>query len=158
MQYMTYKEKLQSENWRIKRFEILKQDNFTCKNCSKLGYTKYLELNSITIKGQKKHFEKPLIIPNEDSLELNVHHICYRRGKEPWEYKNEELVTLCPECHKKTHEDEVIPIINEYGNIIVNTVKCDRCNGYGFIPKYYHIQSGICFKCWGEGIELNSLI
>lgn len=28
---------------------------------------------------------------------------------------------------------------------------CDRCNGRGDIPKYNHVQDGICFKCEGDG-------
>jgi DnaJ-class molecular chaperone len=31
---------------------------------------------------------------------------------------------------------------------------CSRCDGSGYIPKYQHIQNGICFKCWGTGSQL----
>jgi len=30
---------------------------------------------------------------------LEVHHVCYVRGKEPWEYPDELLKCLCPVCH-----------------------------------------------------------
>jgi hypothetical protein len=32
-----------------------------------------------------------------------------------------------------------------------NHEPCDRCVGYGHIPKYNHIESGRCFKCDGKG-------
>jgi hypothetical protein len=31
---------------------------------------------------------------------------------------------------------------------------CQRCGGNGYIPEYQHIQNGICFLCWGEGINI----
>ena len=34
---------------------------------------------------------------------LNVHHSAYIYGREPWEYDNKYLVTLCHECHAKLH-------------------------------------------------------
>lgn len=55
----------------------MQRDNFTCQDCGK-------GLN--------------------DGIVLNVHHIRYRTGLLPWEYNDYELVTLCEECHCKTHE------------------------------------------------------
>jgi hypothetical protein len=34
--------------------------------------------------------------------ELHVHHIKYS-GKNPWDAKNEDLITLCDECHTQSH-------------------------------------------------------
>jgi hypothetical protein len=31
---------------------------------------------------------------------------------------------------------------------------CVRCGGSGYMP-YPHIQSGICFRCWGRGVDPN---
>lgn len=36
---------------------------------------------------------------------LNVHHLHYKRGAAPWEYDDNELVTLCESCHKKEHDE-----------------------------------------------------
>ena len=36
--------------------------------------------------------------------ELNVHHIQYIAGRKPWEYDDEDLITLCEKCHKKRHK------------------------------------------------------
>lgn len=33
---------------------------------------------------------------------LHVHHLCYK--KKPWSVKNNHLVTLCKDCHKKETE------------------------------------------------------
>jgi 5-methylcytosine-specific restriction endonuclease McrA len=154
---MTYKEKLQTDDWKIRRIWIIQKDKYTCQTCGKLGSDNFLLLPGIMEGDTLKPFNEPIIVADEESLELNVHHVCYRKGLEPWEYPDEELITLCPECHKKIHEEQDIPIFNETGKIISNTTKCDRCGGYGYIPQYSHIQSGICFKCWGEGIILDVL-
>jgi hypothetical protein len=29
-------------------------------------------------------------------------------------------------------------------------IKCDRCNGSGYIPRFNHVEHGICFKCRGN--------
>lgn len=34
---------------------------------------------------------------------LNVHHKSYMDGREPWEYEDEDLVTLCESCHSQIH-------------------------------------------------------
>jgi len=39
----------------------------------------------------------------DDKSTLHVHHKKYIYGRKPWEYKNEALVTLCENCHKKEH-------------------------------------------------------
>lgn len=35
---------------------------------------------------------------------LNVHHLVYENGKLAWEYPNENLITLCEQCHAKEHK------------------------------------------------------
>lgn len=36
---------------------------------------------------------------------LNVHHRYYEKNKEPWEYDDDVLVTLCESCHEKTTQE-----------------------------------------------------
>ena len=36
--------------------------------------------------------------------DLQVHHLRYFNGRKPWEYSNEDLVTLCGKCHSLAHE------------------------------------------------------
>ncbi len=33
---------------------------------------------------------------------LQVHHLRYHRGRDPWEYENEDLIALCDPCHDVT--------------------------------------------------------
>lgn len=40
---------------------------------------------------------------------LEVHHSFYDKSKEPWEYPNDSLITLCTECHKRIHKECEIP-------------------------------------------------
>lgn len=80
---------------------------------------------------------------------LNVHHKFYQKGKKPWKYDDDALVTLCGACHQKTHEEETIYLHNENGKKIILT-PCDRCDGTGVKPEYHYVENGICFKCRGS--------
>lgn len=71
---MDYKEKLQDERWKSRRREIVYRDKHRCKICG------------------------------SDSTLLNVHHLYYTKGAEPWEYPDGALVTLCPRCHDWVHK------------------------------------------------------
>lgn len=67
----TYSEKLKDPRWQRRRLEILNRDEFTCQKC-----------------GDKENT-------------LHVHHRWYKFGKEPWEYPDEILITLCHNCHEE---------------------------------------------------------
>ena len=71
---MNYKEKFLNPKWQKKRLEILSRDKFTCQIC---GST-------------------------EDTL--HIHHKLYEYGKEPWQYDNDLLITLCAGCHELEKE------------------------------------------------------
>jgi 5-methylcytosine-specific restriction endonuclease McrA len=61
--------------WQKKRLEIMQRDEFVCTSCGSGDNT------------------------------LNVHHLTpYKKGAKPWEYENDELVTICEECHKYISE------------------------------------------------------
>ena len=47
---------------------------------------------------------------------LNVHHIKYRKGAMPWEYSDDELVTLCEGCHSEIHRDN-LDLVKQDDNI-----------------------------------------
>jgi hypothetical protein len=69
----SYSEKLQHPKWQKKRLEILDRDGFKCQLCM-----------------------------NENE-QLVVHHKKYVKGKEPWDYDADHLITLCKSCHDKHH-------------------------------------------------------
>lgn len=64
-----YSSKLRDPRWQRKRLEVLEAVGWACQNCG------------------------------EESKELQVHHMLYKRGKNPWEYNPCELVVLCENCH-----------------------------------------------------------
>lgn len=66
---MTYREKLLDPRWQKKRLFVLERDNWTCQACQSTTKT------------------------------LNVHHKFYEGYKDPWDYDDNVLVTLCQECH-----------------------------------------------------------
>lgn len=64
-----YAKKFKDPRWQKKRLRILERDGFRCKLCG------------------------------DDESTLHVHHRYYIAGKDPWEYEDEALVTLCESCH-----------------------------------------------------------
>lgn len=61
--------------WQKKRLKIMERDEFACVSCNSKDNT------------------------------LNVHHnVPYRKNTKPWEYEDDELVTLCEECHREITE------------------------------------------------------
>jgi len=75
----TYSEKLRDPRWQKKRLEILNRDEWECRRCL------------------------------DKETTLHVHHVYYEDGKEPWEYPDKALVTLCATCHES--ETECLPIM-----------------------------------------------
>lgn len=65
----TYAQKLKDPRWQKRRLEILQRDHYTCREC----------------KAQHKT--------------LHVHHCSYAPQLEPWEYSDNDLITLCEDCH-----------------------------------------------------------
>lgn len=64
-----YNEKLRDPRWQQKRLKVLERDGWKCKAC-----------------GSK-------------TIELHVHHINYVWGGDPWDASDDDLVSLCSECH-----------------------------------------------------------
>jgi 5-methylcytosine-specific restriction endonuclease McrA len=71
--YIPYAEKLKSPAWQEKRLAILNRDKFTCFYCDDKNST------------------------------LHVHHLKYEQGRDPWDYPDTNLVTLCETCHSLEH-------------------------------------------------------
>lgn len=76
---MTYAEQLQDVRWLVKRNEILERDDYCCQDC---------------LRGKDRL--SPFI-------KLHVHHRQYINGLMAWEYPNDQLITLCEECHALFH-------------------------------------------------------
>lgn len=45
---------------------------------------------------------------------LNVHHVAYKKGMLAWDYPNENLVTLCKNCHENEHGIVVYPQVGRF--------------------------------------------
>lgn len=60
--------------WQKKRLKIMERDSFTCRLCDSKTET------------------------------LNVHHKEYLRGRDPWDYEERLLITLCEGCHARVED------------------------------------------------------
>jgi len=87
----SYLEKYKDPRWQKKRLEILERDKWSCKRCTRLD------------------------------APLHVHHRIYISGKDPWDYENNLLVTLCEDCHeyetetRKAYENDLLKVLREVG-------------------------------------------
>lgn len=110
-----YSKLLNTNAWKNKRMIILTRDGFKCTKCEK-----------------------------SDCI-LHVHHKIYIAGRNPWEYNNKHLITLCKECHDEIHRTKKIKrYVKEPSkpkkkkkNIIINSTK----KRYGFSNRDNIIQS-----------------
>jgi len=66
-----YIELLKDPRWQKKRLHIFELDGFRCRHCCSPEKT------------------------------LHVHHLYYEKGKMPWEYPDDALVTYCEDCHER---------------------------------------------------------
>ena len=98
---MKYKDKLKHPKWQRKRLETFQRDEWSCQNCG------------------------------ETELTLHVHHKHYERGKNPWEYNIDDLVTLCDRCHIEKHLFAESAIENL--DTFIDTLSVD-------IAKYYELK------------------
>lgn len=115
---------------------------------------------SIVVNITYKNFVGSFYFIPKEIKGLNVHHKYYIKGKAPWEYEDDALVTLCEECHRETHRTTRIPIYRNYNATKIEcgtAIPCSRCNGSGYLPQYQHVEDGICFQCWGEGVVIDDL-
>lgn len=97
----TYVEKLQNPKWQQKRLFIFQRDNWTCQHCGCA------------------------------TMQLEVHHVEYFEGKEPWEYPDCMLTTLCHKCHevekeRPKHETYLIQSLKSNG-FVANDILAFSC-------------------------------
>jgi hypothetical protein len=90
------------------------------------------------------------------SIDLNIHHKLYIKGKKPWEYDDDALITYCKECHENTHLHNEIYVYSQSGDKLYKTEICPRCGGGGFLDHFDYCQGGLCFQCFGEGVILGA--
>ena len=72
----SYSDLLKDPRWQKKRLEILERDEYKCRSC----------------KAKDESYD-------QIGKYLNVHHVVYHAGLNPWEYEEEDLITLCDDCH-----------------------------------------------------------
>lgn len=82
----TYGASLLDERWKIKRREIIQRDNHQCLNCK--------SSENLQVHHRQYHFQ-----------------IKFRKYKDPWDYPNVLLITLCKACHQRGHQLYKVPSI-----------------------------------------------
>ena len=102
-----YQEKLQNPKWQRKRLSVFERDNHTCQLCKDTETT------------------------------LQVHHLFYAKGYEPWDYKDEDLITYCKHCHalvefikqaKAIHQIREVFKYSHHGKIMIFCIVSDIQN------------------------------
>lgn len=70
----TYSDKLLDGRWEDFRASYISRHGTTCQSCKRSNIT------------------------------AQVHHVVYEKGREPWEYDDQELMVLCRGCHQQWHK------------------------------------------------------
>lgn len=79
----TYAEKLKDPRWQKFRLKIFERDYWQCMRC------------------------------DCETKELHAHHLNYVGNRNPWNYEEHTIVTLCSDCHKEAHGDNAEIIYKE---------------------------------------------
>lgn len=75
---LDYAQKLKDPRWQQLRLKIFERDGWSCVSCSDTKST------------------------------LNAHHTYYASpedNREPWDYEEESIISLCEDCHRNEHEN-----------------------------------------------------
>jgi hypothetical protein len=101
-----------------------------------------------------------LVIPR-----LNVHHKIYYKNRNLWDYQDDELVTLCEDCHHYIHslKDIGIPIVEEDSNGNSILVGRTQSKDYKHILDHTDLSTFKPFalvkeNLWGDGLKGQELI
>ena len=152
-----YGELLLTKEWCIKRNEIIKRDGRRCQKCQK-EETIFLERGLHAKLKWSNEWDpiqglipEPILEKADEQIVLHVHHTLYILDKLPWEYKDDDLITLCHSCHDELHRSgKAVPVYSTTGDLLAQISPCVRCNGSGYLNQYSHVQGGICFNCRGR--------
>ncbi len=166
-----YSELLLTKEWNNKRDIIINRDKYKCTICNKeatvdLDFTNFCwitrhiyEYTKINENGNEEiaSFEYDTFENSDKRYFLHVHHKYYILSKNPWDYPEEALVTLCNWCHWKFHEENIVPVYETEGLYNeLDLTPCLRCSGAGMFPEFTHVQNGFCFRC--KGLKYEELI
>lgn len=161
-EYIFYIQYLTTDEWQSKRNQIIERDGHLCSNCKKTATfyiknfgspTKYHLWNVSEIDNKILPLtsnENSKLIHADKAYHLEVHHNRYILNRLPWDYKNDDLTTLCNHCHTDFHNNNKVPVFSEDELVELEYEACNKCNGTGYIPQYSHVQGGVCFQCMGD--------
>ena len=85
----SYREKLKSVEWQKKRLNVLSEARWRCRECG---------------------IEKE---------QLQVHHVLYLPGRDPWDYPDHLLLCLCDRCHVERQHIE-LKVFSNVAEILEN--------------------------------------
>lgn len=83
-----YQRKLRDPRWQKKRLELLAKADWKCQEP---GCRRWIF----------QHTEHVHIPPDVEAPSLEIHHLYYEWGRDPWEYPDDAFLVLCDECHEE---------------------------------------------------------
>lgn len=128
-----------TQEWLQLRSYIIKRDNYSCQNCGTFNpaegwvSVKNDQLNDLELHNYDSNTCQYHISSHRTGITLSidygwgiwlvtpilqVHHKKYIQERMPWEYAEEDLITLCNECHNIYHSESLIPIYDKLLNLI----------------------------------------
>ena len=148
---ISFADMLQTQEWIDKRKKIIMRDKNKCRNCGVFPTDTEEDIFG--------NFQFHFWFINDDldirvakrPYHLEVFHKYYIINRLPWEFNDDALITLCQYCHEDFHKKNNLKVFASDGITPIEIAICSKCNGSGYLPEYHHVQSGICFKCRGNG-------
>lgn len=140
------------EEWK-KQYDLIHKYNEEQNRLRKVNPNKMIEdlISGIPNAGLKPY---PSRIIETGKTILQAHHKFYLWNRLPWEYKIDNLVALCFQCHTEVHQKETIYTYKDETFKIRSCQKdCEKCGGTGYLPGYDYWCDGICFDCNGIGFD-----
>jgi hypothetical protein len=163
---------LQTNEWKHKRDTIVKRDNYVCRFCN-IGTTYFIKGSGHVFIHQEIHNEW-LLCPDDSLGEfeyvaftesfimdkqyiMHVHHKHYVLSNLPWDYPDDDLITLCNWCHHKFHQENSVDVfLNNDKTNKIEVDFCKKCFGAGWFPEFQHIENGVCFLCMGKRFQIKN--
>lgn len=91
-----YKTQYMHPKWQKRRLEMLESVDYQCQSCEDTEKT------------------------------LHVHHKRYIKGRDVWDYPDDDLEVLCADCHKHEHwqKDELNKMISSFDSMQISDLIC----------------------------------
>jgi hypothetical protein len=162
-----------TQEWLTKRKQILERDNYSCQLCGTFnpaeGWVSVFNKkeNDLELHNYDSNTCEYIISSQKSGITLTidygwgiwlvtpilqVHHKRYIQGKSVWQYENDDLITLCKECHTEFHLKNEISIFDADLNLSETKLLTPEDNSTG---RSHNFKPWVFINNYGGKYELS---